>query len=171
MFQTHDHVVHPRHGVGTITGMRTIDLDGKQRRYYCIALMKNDSVVMVPADHLEDSGLRPARMDETLIREIMATEPEALNENNRARETETKKLLDGASPHTVLGLLRDLEWHGRQHKLTAADRRVHHRASEMIANELALHTAMDVSAAQQMLVRIIEETISAQASEPAAAAD
>lgn len=166
MFQTHDHVVHPRHGVGTITGMRTIDLDGKQRQYYCIALVKNGSVVMVPADHLEVSGLRPARMDEALIREIMATDPETLPENHRERENEIKKLLDGASPRTVLCLLRDLEWHGHQHKLTAAERRIHHQASEMVANELALHTDTEVSAAQQMLTAILKETRNGQDGKP-----
>ncbi|MBN2471716.1 MAG: hypothetical protein JXN59_13425 [Anaerolineae bacterium] len=166
MFQTHDHVVHPRHGVGTITGTRMIDLDGEKRRYYCITLVKNESIVMVAADHLEDSGLRPASLDTALIRRIMAEAPEELPENNRIRETETKKLLDGASPITVLGLLRDLEWHGHQHKLTAADRRIQHRASEMITNELALHTDMDVSAAQQVLTTIMDETIIPEPDEP-----
>ena len=162
MFQTHDHVVHPRHGVGTITEMRTIDLDGQQKRYYCITLMKNHSVVMVSADHLAESGLRPATMDPALIREIMVTAPENLPDNNRERENKLKKLMEDTGPRAVLCLLRDLEWHEHRHRLTAADRRFRDRARELIANELALHSDTNTEAAHNLLQTIIEEEISSQ---------
>lgn len=159
MFQTHDHVVHPRHGAGTITGTRMITLGDKERRYYCIALVKNDSTVMVPADHLEDSGLRRASLSEDQIREIMAETPKLLSDNNRQREIEVKKRLETSEPAEIITLLRDIVWHGCRDKLTAADRRLRDRAQQMVTNELSLHAEIDVVTAENDLKAIIKDAM------------
>lgn len=159
MFQTHDHVVHPKHGAGIITGTRMIKLGDQTRRYYCIALVKNDSTVMVRADQLEDSGLRRASVSAAQISEIMHSEPEMLSDNNRQRENDIKNRLEASESIEIIALLRDLIWHGRRFKLTAADRRLRDRAQQKVANELSLDTDTDVPSADSELKAIIKDAM------------
>ncbi|GAB4573742.1 MAG: CarD family transcriptional regulator [Anaerolineae bacterium] len=169
MFQKHDHVVHPKHGVGTITGTRTVKLDGKKRRYYCIELLKNDSTVMISAEHLEESGLRPASVDEQLIRTVMSEPANPLPDNNRERENYIGKRFSAESPETAIRMLRDILCYGLRKKLSSADRRFRDRAKELIANELALHAGLDVETARNAMEGILSDMLVLHAPPQAAA--
>lgn len=159
MFKENDHVVHPRYGVGTIIGTRTIDLDGEKRRYYCIEMVRKVGTVMVPVDQMEDSCIRPVHVTTNMIKRIMANPPDDLPEDKRVREANMKQRWATSEAKDIISLLRDITWYGQAHNLNASDRQMKSRAIELISHELALCADMEIDSASTSVNALLESAI------------
>lgn len=161
MFERGEHVVHPRHGAGTIVGTRTIERDGVPCRYRCIELLDDQGTVMIPEDQLEQAGLRKAIADARLIRTIMRRSPKTLPDHYRLRQERLKAKIASGDPRQLIQALRDLCWRERHRSLSSTDIALKTRAFRLLAHELALKSALEVDAAQNRLDAIIRKAMQA----------
>lgn len=58
MFNIGDKVVYPNHGAGTIVGIESKNILGKENKYYIMKLPIGEMKAMVPVDKVEEIGLR-----------------------------------------------------------------------------------------------------------------
>ncbi len=163
MFAPSEHIVHPRHGAGTMLGIRTIERDGETCRYYCIELVDGRGTVMIPDERIEEAGLRAAIVDARLIRRVMGKAPNELPDDYRTRQSHIRQQIASGDPRQMLQALRDLCWYERRHRLTSVDARLKSRIQLLLTYELAVKSALDVEAARQRLNRIIRQAMQGHA--------
>jgi CarD family transcriptional regulator len=159
MHQSTEHVVHPRHGVGTITGIEEVELGGESKRYYRMELLEDRGFVLIPDDQIDDVGLRPVSLSRDQVTRIMQEVPHDFPSNNRQRESEIKSNFESGEPASAIRLLRDLYWLSRQRNLSAADTRYRTRTFMLVMHELVLQTGMEVEAARDWLNHVIHEAM------------
>jgi RNA polymerase-interacting CarD/CdnL/TRCF family regulator len=159
MFKPSEHIVHPRHGAGTMTGIRTIERDGEKCRYYCIELVDDRGTVMIPVDYIEEAGLRSAVVDVRLLRRVLRKPPVELPSDYRVRQSHLRKKIASGDPRQIIQAVRDLCWYERQRKLTSVDAQLKARALLLLTYELAVKSALDVEAARKRLNKIIRQAM------------
>jgi RNA polymerase-interacting CarD/CdnL/TRCF family regulator len=159
MLELNQIIVHPRYGPGTITDKRTIERNGEPREYYCMELPDDDGMVFLPADRVDEAGLRPAEVDAALIERIMAREPQEMDSDHKKRQARLRKVLRGGEPRKLIQALRDLCWREQQRNLTTNDSHLKARTRERLERELALKAHIELSAAQQRLTAIIDRAM------------
>jgi RNA polymerase-interacting CarD/CdnL/TRCF family regulator len=160
-FKRGDCVVHPRHGAGTMAGVRIIVRDGKKRRYHCVELIGDRGTVMIPEEHIADAGLRIAIADVDLIRNVMYALPDELPNDYRIRQSCIREKIASGDPRQLVQALRDLCWRERHKRLNATDTELKTRAFLLITYELAVKSALEVDAARRRLNGIIRKAMQA----------
>ena len=58
MYDVGDKVVYPQHGAGVVVRRERKIVVGVEREYLTIQILHNDMTVMVPADGVEEAGIR-----------------------------------------------------------------------------------------------------------------
>lgn len=138
MFDIGDCIVHPRYGAGTVIESRVIERKAEKRRYFCIELTNSRGTVMIPSEKVEETGLRPIMVTETLIREVMSKQPVELSDNHRSRQADLEAKLKSRKPLLLLQALRDLNWREHTTHLTNTDRKLKNNFQKRIVQEFAL---------------------------------
>ncbi|MBN1963658.1 MAG: hypothetical protein JW910_03360 [Anaerolineae bacterium] len=170
-FHPNDRIVHPRHGAGTLTGIRTVERDGETCRYYCIKLVDDQSTVMIPDDYINDAGLRLALTDTDMINTVMSNDPQQLSDDYRSRQAQVRDLIQSGEPRQIICALRDLCWYEVNNRLNTTDTRLKLQAQKLIASELAVKAALDFDTALERLERIVKLAMKAHQTVQQAAAD
>ncbi len=119
---------------------------------------------MIPVDRLEDTELREAMNDMSLVREVMQRQPEELSDHHRTRQNVIEDKIKSGSPRLIAQVIRDLSW--RRHneiKLTQTDKKLEKRAQKRLLNELALGMSLTVNTVQKRMISIIEESMTSHA--------
>lgn len=171
MYDEGTHIVHQRHGAGTVLPTRIVTQDGEPREYFCIELSNNRGMVMIPHENLNADEIRPALTDMTVIREVLHQPPEDLGGDHRARQNTVRALLKHREPKQLAQALRDLAWRERSTKLTFTDSQLKEEAQRLLTQELALAPTMDTDSVRSALNRMVQEAMTAHRAEIADAAD
>jgi CarD family transcriptional regulator len=166
IYKEGDTVVHPTHGAGIVTGMRTIEWDGEDREYVCIDLRDdNNSTVMVPVEELDDSGLREAIDSLELVREVMFDTPRELHDHYRTRQANIKDRIDKGGPRELIQGLRDLCWREHKDRLTNTDKRLRMKLRKRLQHEIALDHEYTKATIRRKIKKIIREAMEHHADE------
>ncbi|BAB07654.1 transcriptional regulator [Halalkalibacterium halodurans C-125] len=70
MFQIGDHVVYPMHGAGIIKAIEEKEIAGERKQYFVIKMSINNMDVMIPADKISSTNIRPVT-DLTALKQII----------------------------------------------------------------------------------------------------
>ncbi len=159
MYSKGDTIVHPRYGTGEVLEARSVTLNGETKQYFCVALTNDRGTLMIPVDQLEDTDMRAAMTDISVIEEILQTTPEILADDHRARRATLEKRLDSSDPRKVARVIRDLAWRERVHKLTETDRKLMQRARQKVVNEIGSAPKMTLDKARKHLKALVEKTM------------
>jgi CarD family transcriptional regulator len=148
-----DKVVYPRHGVGRITAMESLDLVEGFERYYVIEIPDKSLTVRVPVRKMEELGLRPVMSRAKLVHvlEALRAAPHQLSEDYKKRQAGVRERLETGAPMRIAEVVRDLTWHERRAHLTRADSDLLARGREVLSAEMALVTGTEVAYAKQMI--------------------
>jgi CarD family transcriptional regulator len=148
-----DKVVYPRHGVGRITAMESLDLVEGFERYYVIEIPDKSLTVRVPVRKMEELGLRPVMSRAKLahVLEALRAAPHQLSEDYKKRQAGVRERLETGAPMRIAEVVRDLTWHERRAHLTRADSDLLARGREVLSAEMALVTGTEVAYAKQMI--------------------
>ncbi|MFW5690896.1 MAG: CarD family transcriptional regulator [Chloroflexota bacterium] len=158
-FESGDPVVHARYGAGQVTGVRVLDQDGEDKRYFCIELVDDRGTLMIREGKVSNDELRPALTDTRMIDEILRKEPQALSSNHRSRQGKLDKMIKSGNPRCVAQALRDLAWREATHRLTAADIRLKGEAIKKLADELALNPRLSMIEVRRRLAQLIDRAM------------
>ena len=159
MLEIGDRIVHPRYGAGVVTGFRTMTYSGTERRYYCIELVADRGVVMIPEDTIDETEMRTEITGLDMIRTVMERAPVELDGDYRVRQHRIREKLRSGEPRQIIQALRDLCYRERVKKLTPSEEQMKARALSLLADELALRQGLDVDTARLRLNAIIQSTM------------
>jgi len=151
MFSPGDHIVHQRHGAGVVQGFKQFSLDGKERKYLCIRIERNDGDLMVPLDTLDEDEIRLALQDTSIIETVMLQSPEELDDNYRSRQATIRQMLRTRNPRRLAAALRDLTWHEYREHLTNTDKQLRNELLQALADEMALLPKLTAAKAKNRL--------------------
>ena len=115
---------------------------------------------MIPMDRLEDSELRPALDDMSIIRKVIHTEPEELSDHHRSRQNTLESMISTGKPRQLATVLRDLAWRRRlDKKITATDKKLETKAQKRLMQELAVGMSVTTTTIRQKLTNLLSEAM------------
>ena len=133
-----DKVVYPMHGAGEITGMEENEVGGVINSYYILNLPVGNMKLMLPADKVEEVGLRdliPAAQLKEVIEVLQAeTEPFQGSWNKRFQmnleRLKTGDILDAAI------VARNLSRQNNKKKISSGEKRLLDLSRQILITEL-----------------------------------
>ena len=161
MFAVGDAVVHPAHGAGVITGLATLQRQGRVLRYYEIELLgKANTNLMVPVENAERIGLRAAISSSELNRvwQVLRAEPVDLPNDYKKRHKIVTDQLQSCNILDVAAAVRDMAWRQQQDDgLTKKGQEIYAKGIEMLAGEIAASRGISLGAAEvQVQERLVQ---------------
>jgi CarD family transcriptional regulator len=158
-FKTGVKVVYPAHGVGEIKGVETTSVAGSDLKTYLIQFEKENMLLRIPANRAEKSGLRELATDSDLktVRQTLIERPKSSRGmwSRRAKEYETK--INSGNIVAVAEVVRDLHKNVDDPERSYSERVIYENALERLAREVSAVKKLDISGAQEYLVKTIND--------------
>lgn len=157
-----DTVVHPQHGAATIEKVEERTFDGEPTQYLVLELHDDSMIIKVPADVVEEVGIRDVIGDQKIdeVFDVLAEEPQMVKANWQRRRATNDKRLRSGEPNKVAAVIRDLTARNEVKRLSPTEKRQREAAEDLLAGELAAATDKDVDGAMEVIVDALEIEIS-----------
>jgi len=167
MFKIGDNVVHPYHGAGRVIDIKEKRFLKENGRYYIIALLACDSIVMVPTNNIQKIGLRQVSGTRAISRAMatLTSTPDTLSSDHRERQAHAQEKLHTGDLIKVTEVVRNLAWRNQQSGLTMADNKLYQRGQTFLASELALARGIELQEAMEQLQTALNDKLVALALE------
>lgn len=152
-------VVYPHHGAAYIQDISEKTIRGEKRLYLSLRLVQGDMEIEVPADSIEQVGVRDVSNDEQLehvfgiLREENVDEPANWSRRYKANG---EKLTSG-DVNKVAEVVRDLSRRDDERGLSAGEKRMLARARGILGSEVALARSISEDDANVLLNEILGE--------------
>jgi CarD family transcriptional regulator len=166
-FSVGDHVVHPKHGAGRITGAEQLELVEGFENYYVIEIRDKRLVVRVPVCKMEELGVRPAMPRSKLasVMDRLRSMPLRLSANLKTRQARIQEKLKTGQPLKIAEVIRDLTWLKRRARLSGTDAFLLDRSQELLATEIALITDTDATEARRTISMALMNAMASESSD------
>ena len=158
-FKVGETVVYPHHGAAHIEDISEKTIRGEKRLYLTLRVIQNDLIIQVPADSLEEVGVRDVSNDEQLehvfsiLREEDVEEPQNWSRRFKANG---EKLTSG-DVNKVAEVVRDLTRRDADRGLSAGEKRMLSQARAILSSEVALARGISDAEAGELLNDILGE--------------
>ncbi len=166
-------VVYPHHGAAYIEDISTKKIRGEEKLYLTLRVMQGDLVIQVPADKVEDVGVRDVSNDKQLENVFNVLRAEHIEEPSnwsRRFKANSEKLTSG-DVIKVAEVVRDLTRRVSDRHLSAGEKRMLSQARQILGSEVALAREVDEEEALALLDEILAEAIGLTAAEAVEGAD
>lgn len=160
-------VVYPHHGAAYIEDISTKKIRGEEKLYLTLRVMQGDLVIQVPADKIEDVGVRDVSNDKQLENVFNVLRAEHIEEPSnwsRRFKANSEKLTSG-DVIKVAEVVRDLTRRVSDRHLSAGEKRMLSQARQILGSEVALAREVDEEEALALLDEILAEAIGLLAAE------
>ncbi|MBP3222441.1 MAG: CarD family transcriptional regulator [Actinomycetaceae bacterium] len=160
-FSIGETVVYPHHGAARIQDISTKIIRGEEKLYLTLEVVKGDLVIQVPADKVEEVGVRDVSNDEKLeyvfsvLRQKDVEEPQNWSRRFKANG---EKLTSGDIVK-VAEVVRDLTRREVAHHLSAGEKRMLAQARSILGSEVALARDVSDKEALALLDEILESSM------------
>ena len=138
-FKTGETVVYPKHGVGEITKIESMEIAGIKNMFYVVKMEQSKLIIRVPLEKQEEVGLRKISSKKTVeeVYEILKLKPKIrrIMWSRRAQEYDTK--IYSGDPIKIAEVVRDLFKKNTQAEQSYSERQMFQVAIERLARELA----------------------------------
>jgi CarD family transcriptional regulator len=152
-FDVGDKVVYPHHGAAIIERREQREFGGEVRDYLVLRLAYGDLTLMVPADNVEEIGLREVINDEE-VEEVFAVlrKKEARMPTNWSRrfKNHVEKLKSG-DIYQVAEVVRNLSIREKDKGLSAGEKRMLTKARQILVSELTFAIGVTEEEAERKL--------------------
>ena len=161
-FKVGDKIVHPSHGAGVVTEIKSLQFFGNdEKRYYSIELVSEPgTVVMVPIRDTDKVGLRHPVAESRLSRiwRKLRAPPQSLPSDHNERYRIVREKLDEGDVIGIAGILRDLWWKDHAvRKLTSEGKRLYDRGLRLLASEIAVSQDRELNDAEAQISEALDE--------------
>jgi len=158
LFDVGDKVVYPHHGAAIVERREKREVFGETRDYLVLKLAYGDLTLMVPADNVEEVGLREVINDEE-VEEVFAVlrKKEARMPTNWSRrfKNHVEKLKSG-DIYQVAEVVRNLSLRDNEKGLSAGEKRMILKARQILISELSYATAKTEDEAELMIDEVLD---------------
>ncbi len=166
-FEVGETVVYPHHGAALIEAIETRTIKGEDRLYLVLKVAQGDLTVRVPADNVENVGVRDVVGQEGLDKVfdlLRAPHTEEPTNWSRRYKANLEKIASG-DVNKVTEVVRDLWRRERERGLSAGEKRMLAKAKQILVSEVALAEKTNEDKAEAL----IDEVLTGALPEPAAA--
>ena len=157
-FEVGETVVYPNHGAAVIEDIETRTIKGEDKLYLVLRIVgQNDLVVRVPAQNLDEIGVRNVVDADGLARVfdlLRAPHTEELTNWSRRYKANLEKLHSG-NVLKVAEVVRDLWRRERERGLSAGEKRMLAKARQILVSELALAEKVEEDRAEVLLDEVL----------------
>ncbi len=152
-FKVGDKVVYPHHGAAVIERREKREVFGEKRDYFILRLAYGDLTLMVPADNVDEVGVREVINDEE-VEEVFAVlrKKEARMPTNWSRrfKNHVEKLKSG-DIYQVAEVVRNLSIRELDKGLSAGEKRMLSKARQILVSELTFAIGVNEEEAERRL--------------------
>mgnify|MGYP001118449984 CR=1 FL=1 len=138
-FKEGDIVVYPKHGVGEVTKIETMEIASIKTNFYVVKMEQSKLTIRVPTDKLEQVGLRKISSKKIIeeVLDVLKLKPKIrrIMWSRRAQEYDTK--IFSGDPIKIAEVVRDLFRKTSQAEQSYSERQMFQIAIERLARELA----------------------------------
>ena len=138
-FKPGEVVVYPKHGVGEITSIETMEIASITTQFYVVKMEQAKLIIRVPIDKLEEVGLRKISSKKIIdeVFSILKLKPKIrrIMWSRRAQEYDTK--IFSGDPIKIGEVVRDLYRKNSQPEQSYSERQMFQVALERLAREVA----------------------------------
>ena len=138
-FKPGEVVVYPKHGVGEITSIETMEIASITTQFYVVKMEQAKLIIRVPVDKLEEVGLRKISPKKTIdeVFNILKLKPKIrrIMWSRRAQEYDMK--IFSGDPIKIGEVVRDLFRKNSQPEQSYSERQMFQVALERLAREVA----------------------------------
>lgn len=157
-YKVGDQVVYPHHGVATIERIEEKDVLGERRTYLVLSLDSGDLTLMVPAESVEDVGVRDLigkEQVEAVLKVLRKNEVTDNAENWSRRFKANQEKIKSGDIKQVAEVVRNLSIREREKGLSTGEKRMLNKARQILAGELAVAMKVDAEEAEQVLEKAL----------------
>jgi CarD family transcriptional regulator len=156
-FEVGDKAVYPAHGVGIITEIERVDIEGTIYEMYVLKILENGMTIRVPKSMADANGMRDVIPESAVDRvfEVLRDRSKPADKqtwNRRYREYMAK--IKTGDPLEVAAVLRDLALLKRGKQLSFGERRMYDQAYSLVIQELAVAKDVDEATIQREIEEI-----------------
>ena len=152
-FKIGEVVVYPKHGVGEITKLETMEIASIKTQFYVVTMEQAKLTIRVPFDKKEEVGLRKISTKKTIeeVFAILILKPKIrrIMWSRRAQEYD-QKIFSG-EPIKIAEVVRDLFRKNSQPEQSYSERQMFQIALERLAREVAAVEKTDYFAATEKI--------------------
>ena len=138
-FKIGEIVVYPKHGVGEITSLDTMEVSSIKTKFYVVKMEQGKLTIRVPLDKQNEVGLRKISSKKIIdeVFNVLKLKPKIrrIMWSRRAQEYDTK--IFSGDPIKIGEVVRDLFRKNRQPEQSYSERQMFQVALERLAREVA----------------------------------
>ena len=152
-YRINDKVVHPYHGAGVISDICMKDISGELVECVVICLSGGRAGILLPADAVEESGLRRVSSDGDIDQAmaVLSQEGEELPKDWRRRIDVLKERVNSGDPVIIATAIRDVLGRSSFSKMNPSEKRVLNEAITVFAGELSLVRCVKLESARKLI--------------------
>ncbi|WP_028245291.1 CarD family transcriptional regulator [Pseudoclavibacter soli] len=156
-FEVGETVVYPHHGAAKITKVTNRVVRGEEKKYLTLEVAQGDLTIQVPADNVEEVGVRDV-IDKEGLEQVFGVLREPFTEEptnwSRRYKANVEKLASG-DVIKVSEVVRDLWRRDQDRGLSAGEKRMLVKARQILISELALAEKTDEEHASEVLDQVL----------------
>ena len=156
-FEVGETVVYPHHGAATIEAVRNRVILGEEKLYLKLRVAQGDLTIEVPAENVEDVGVRDV-IDQEGLDQVFAVLRAQFTEEptnwSRRYKANLEKLASG-DVIKVSEVVRDLWRRDQDRGLSAGEKRMLAKARQILITEIALAEHTDDEQASAVLDEVL----------------
>ncbi len=140
-FKVGDMAVYPGHGVGVISDVETIDVEGTSATMYVLKILDNGMTIRIPVQNASALGVRTviAKTQVPKVYEVLKDrDVPADNQTWNRRYREYLNKIQTGDLIEVAKVLRDLALLRKDKNLSFGERKMYDQASNLLIQELAV---------------------------------
>ena len=158
-FKIGEIVVYPKHGVGEISKIETMEIASIKTKFYVVKMEQSKLIIRVPLDKQDEVGLRKISSKKT-IEEVFSTlklKPKIrrIMWSRRAQEYDTK--IFSGDPIKISEVVRDLFRKNSQSEESYSERQMFQVAIERLAREVAAVEKTDYFQSTEKIEQILNK--------------
>ena len=138
-FKTGETVVYPKHGVGEITNIESMEIANIKTMFYVVKMEQSKLTIRVPLDKQEEVGLRKISSKKIIeeVFQVLKLKPKIrrIMWSRRAQEYDAK--IFSGEPIKIAEVVRDLFRKNTQAEQSYSERQMFQVAIERLAREVA----------------------------------
>jgi CarD family transcriptional regulator len=150
-FKVGDKVIYPNQGIGLIESIQVESYNGESFRVYCIKILANNALVLLPSCNAEEIGLRKLSSENSLrkIFDYMKNGAVDVTMNWKGRYKEHVNLMKSGTILDMILVLKSLYYLSTIKPLSFREKKMMEKAKELIITEISEASCLPSSRIEQ----------------------
>lgn len=157
-FKVKDILVYPGQGVGKVTEISNVDVNGETIQYYVVYLEEIDMTVLIPTDKAEERGLRHvvSKKDAEQALEFLSEEPTAMPTDWKVRYQQNMDLFKSGNIFDLCTVIRSLYHRGKVKELPIQEKNLYESSYKILQDEITASLKISIQDAEMRIHKALE---------------